>query len=190
MRIEKTVVSTEIRDVKKWEGYYVDVTNIDNPNHAESSENPLDDGELAYHLPYNWRDVAESGDLHAKLEEYLEGVEGGEEALKNEDMEKIQELLEEHTDKRLWFVHVYTHSGSTFRLSDEVTKGYLLVSNGLKIEFIELLLNMYTDYFNGHVYEFKAYETLEDAINEEDETWLEVYGHNFIDFEKKLKDIR
>lgn len=119
-------------------------------------------------------------------------------------LDELEPLISKYTNYSLYPVYVYTHSDSTFRLCDNFynNKGsdenaaFIIVNNNdfdpdpkVRKETVSGIIDNYTDYFNGSVFEFKSYSTLEDAINDNNIETLTVYANELNDFMKQLQDI-
>lgn len=243
MKITKTVVTLIERTIKKHKNYnvYVDTTNENEPDYVDDlsfCENPLDQIEAIYWLPYNWTDVAKS-----KIDPQIKLVDLTVNALKKADrkerkkfydtivnpiinkgyfdkdllesmtlneiideyagefelfthLNQLQLLIHKYTNYSLYPVYVYTHSDSTFKLIDnfdessDKEQAFIIVNNeDVTKDALTTAIDNFTDYFNGSVFEFKAYDTLQDAINDTNIESLTVFANELTDFINNLTDI-
>lgn len=103
------------------------------------------------------------------------------------------ELLPQWTRYELYPVNVYTHSDSTFRLGNYFTDtDYILIDKrktAITKKELDMILENYTDYFNGYIYTFKMFSSLQEAINNEEYFEHYVFGNQLTSFYNELKEI-
>lgn len=111
-------------------------------------------------------------------------------------LDQLQPLIHKYTNYSLYPVYVYTHSDSTFKLIDRFDESstkeqaFIIINNdnATKNE-LKVAIDNFTDYFNGSVFEFKAYDTLQDAINDTNIEALTVFANELTDFINNLTDV-
>ena len=111
--------------------------------------------------------------------QYGEDYEGG-------YLQAVANIINLYTDSKVYPIDVTTHSYSTFSLGNSFSDAYLIAPQAMDSATFEYLLNAFTDWFNGFVYEYVAYETLEDAINQEDSVAVTVFGDDMNEWEVGL----
>ena len=115
----------------------------------------------------------------------------------------IDQLIEKYTNHMLYPVNVYTHSTSLFSLVPRFTNAsslqnkcdaFIIIkktkdsdTKSSKEKELKLRLQLFSDFFNGEIYSFPAYHSLEDAINNENSYDIQIYGSDFLTFKNQLE---
>lgn len=115
----------------------------------------------------------------------------------------IDQLIEKYTNYMLYPVNVYTHNSSLFSLMSRFTNSpslqnkcdaFIIIkkekdsdTKESKEKELKLKLQYFSDFFNGEIYSFPAYHSLEDAINNENSYDIQIYGSDFLTFKHQLE---
>lgn len=98
-------------------------------------------------------------------------------------------LINKYTDKTMLPINVYTHSYSDFSIGNNYSDAFIIVDNDCKQD-LEKTMDYYSEWFNGWIYEVTCYNTLENAINEDDCYISDIYSSDMYEFENTLREIK
>lgn len=101
-------------------------------------------------------------------------------------LQAVANIINLYTESKVYPIDVTTHSYSTFSLGNSFNDAYLIAPQAMDTITVEYLLNAFTDWFNGFVYAYVAYDTLENAINQENSVAVTVFEDDMYEWEAGL----